>query len=222
MGFASQGMPVGRTTLLEAVCILLTNIGEQPVDSLEGEQVQDSRIAERTILEFHKEGQTRGWSWNREYQFPFERDLTTGEVVIPANVISFAVNPYWYDGRFVPRGQRIYDKVQRSYQIPAEAAPIPADVTWLLPWDESPESFNRYATIRAARVFAARALAASDAVSYTALDEQAALAELLRVEAQQSQPNSLTGGPGFSPFPTYSPGMGLIGRRSAAGANYGF
>jgi len=39
-----------------------------------------------------------------------------------------------------------------------------------------------------------------------------ALVELQRVELEQAQPNSLTGGPGLRPFPTYSPGLGLLGR----------
>jgi hypothetical protein len=53
----------------------------------------------------------------------------------------------------------------------------------------------------------------SDSIfKYTAVDEQAALVELQRVELEQTQANSLTGGPGLRPFPTYSPGLGLLGR----------
>ena len=65
MGLANQGVTPGRTKLLEAVNTLLENIGEMPVDTLDNQQVQDARVAERTILEFHREGQLRGWSWNR-------------------------------------------------------------------------------------------------------------------------------------------------------------
>ena len=53
MGLANQSRTPGRTTQLEAVGIQLENIGEQPVDSLENEQIQDARVAERTLLEFH-------------------------------------------------------------------------------------------------------------------------------------------------------------------------
>ena len=54
MGIANQAVTPGRTTLLNAVNVLLENIGEQPINSLETEQVMDARVAERTLLEFHK------------------------------------------------------------------------------------------------------------------------------------------------------------------------
>jgi hypothetical protein len=210
MGLANQGVTPGRTTLLDGVNTLLTNIGEQPVDSLERQQVHDAWIAESTLLEFHREGQLRGWSWNREEAYPFERDAVTKEVVVPSNVISFAVNQYQWDGRFIVRGQRVYDLWQRSYKIEDGIAPIHADVVWLLPWDDSPEAFNRWTVIRSARVFATRVLGSDSTIRYTALDEQAALTELMRTELAQAQPNSLTGGPGLRPFPTYQPGWGLM------------
>jgi hypothetical protein len=210
MGLSNQGKTPGRTTLLEAVNTLLQNIGEQPVDTLDNQQIQDARIAESTILEFHREGQVRGWSWNREEAYPFERDKVSGEVVVPGNVVNFTVNPYQWDGRFIVRGQRVYDLWERSYKIDETLTPIHADVVWLLQWDESPEAFNRWTTIRAARVFSARVLGSESVVRYTALDEQAALTELMRVEIDQAQPNSLTGGPSLRPFPTYEAGRGLI------------
>jgi hypothetical protein len=209
MGSAQQAAIPGRTTLLDAVNVLLTNIGEMPVDSLENQQIQDARIAERTLLEFAKEGQIRGWSWNTEQAYPFDRNSATGEITVPASVISWLVDPYHLDGRYVLRGTRVYDKKNRSYQIASTDAPIKADVVWLLPWDDSPEAFNRWTTIRAARVFASRMLGSDSLINYTAVDEQAALTELMRVEYEQAQPNSLTGGPFSGPRPTYSAEFGL-------------
>ena len=56
MGLVQQCDP-GRTTLLGTVNVLLTNIGEQP-SRLDNEQIQDARVAQQTLLEFHKDGQT--------------------------------------------------------------------------------------------------------------------------------------------------------------------
>ena len=207
MGLVQQRMTPGRTTLLGAVNVLLTNIGEQPVDNLDNEQIQDARVAQQTLLEFHKDGQTRGWSWNTEKAYPFAPDPVTGGVEVPTNAVSWAVNPYKLNGRYILRGSRVYDKLDRTYQI---ATTIEADVIWLLSWDESPEAYNRWTTIRAARVFAARMLGDQALVQYTAVDEQAALNELQQVEYAQAQPNSLTGGPGMVPVPTYTPELGLM------------
>lgn len=207
MGLVQQRMTPGRTTLLGAVNVLLTNIGEQPVDNLDNEQIQDARVAQETLLEFHKDGQTRGWSWNTEKAYPFDPDPVTGGVEVPPNAVSWAVNPYKLNGRYILRGSRVYDKLNRTYQI---ADTIEADVIWLLSWDESPEVYNRWTTIRAARVFAARMLGDEALVKYTAIDEQGALNELQQVEYAQAQPNSLTGGPGMVPVPTYTPELGLM------------
>lgn len=212
MSLASQGVTPGRTTLLEAVNVCLQNIGEQPVNNLESQQVVEASTALRTILEFHKEGQTRGWSWNTELGYEFLKDISTNEIRVPANVVSFAPDAYRWAGRFQLRGQRVYDKEKRTYVLGVDVPSLEADVVWLLPWDESPEAFNRWVTIRSARVFSGRVLGDSSSFQYTALDEQAALVELQRVEIEQAQPNSLTGGPGLRPFPTYSPGTGLLGR----------
>ena len=78
MGLTQQAKAQGGPSLLDAVNVCLENIGEQPVDNLDNEQIQDARVAQRTILEIHKEGQTKGWSWNAEYGYPFQRDSNTG------------------------------------------------------------------------------------------------------------------------------------------------
>lgn len=212
MGLANQGVTPGRTTLLEAVNICLQNIGEQPVNSLENQQIVEATMAERTILEFHKEGQTRGWSWNTEYGYEFVKNNATNKMVVPANVVSWAPDAYEWDGRFQLRGQTVYDKEKRTSILGSDITTLKADVVWLLPWDECPEAFNRWITIRSARVFSDRVLSSDSIFKYTAVDEQAALVELQRVELEQAQANSLTGGPGLRPFPTYSPGLGLLGR----------
>ena len=174
MGVANQAVTPGRTTLLDAVNICLQNIGEQPVNTLESQQIV--------------------------------------EAVVPANVVSWAPDPYEWAGRFQLRGQTVYDLEKHTSVLSSEISSIKADVVWLLPWDECPEAFNRWTTIRSARVFSDRVLSSDSIFKYTAMDEQAALVELQRVEIEQAQANSLTGGPGLRPFPTYSPGLGLLGR----------
>ena len=211
MGFANQSKTPGKTTLLEAVNICLQNIGEPPVNTLENQQLVEAMMAETTILEFHKEGQIRGWSWNREELYPFTKNASN-EIEVPTNVVSWSPDAYEWAGRFQLRGQRVYDTENRTYAITdSDISEVKADVTWLLTWDECPEAFNRWITIRSARVFSDRVLSDDSIFKYTALDESNALTELQRVELEQSDANSLTDGPGLNPFSTYSPGLGLLG-----------
>ena len=115
-------------------------------------------MAETTILEFHKEGQSRGWSWNTEELFPFSKNASN-EIEVPTNVVSWSPDSYEWAGRFQLRGQRVYDTENRTYAITdTTISELKADVTWLLTWDECPEAFNRWVTIRSARVFSDRVL----------------------------------------------------------------
>lgn len=217
MGLTNQALTPGRTTLLEAVNILLENIGEAPISTLENEQIGDARSAERALLEAHKEGQSEGWSWNREIQYPFHKDLTTKEIEVPANVVSFFPDPYATARRFVLRGQKVYDTWVRSTQLEDDIAVVYADVVWMLPWDDVPEVFNRWVTIKAARVFSDRVMTSDALFRYTVADEKAARAALESMEHHTNEYNILTDGRGLRPFPTYSPGMGLATRRQGGG-----
>ena len=214
MSLDAQSTAQGRTGLLDAVNICLENIGEQPVDTLDNEQIQDARVAQRTCLEVHKEGQTKGWSWNTDFSYPFARDSVTGEIRVPQEVVGFSVNRYQYNGRFQLRGQRVYDLLKRTYIIDSQVTELAADVIWLLSWDDVPEAFNRWVTIRAARIFSDRSLGSEALFKYTAKDESDAKAELERIEMEQEQANMLTGS---YAFPTYEPNRGLMNRRVANG-----
>lgn len=221
MGLENQSKTPGRTTLLEAVNVCLENIGEAPVDSLETQQVAEARIAERTLLEFHKEGQAQGWCWNTEDNYLFTKDVSSQEIVVPANVVRWSPDPYTWAGRFQLRGQKVYDRTNRTTKLGADITELEANVVFLLSWDDCPEPFNRWVTIRSARVFSDRVLSSDSIFKYTAKDELDALTELKRMEAENVQANVLTGGPGLAPFPTYSPGHGLIRRLMGGGVRVG-
>ncbi len=93
MGIENQAVTPGRTTLLDAVNVLLENIGEQPVNTLEDEQIIDARIAERTLLEFLKDGQVKGWSWHTEFAYEFSQDLPTNKIQVPEPGVHFPMDP---------------------------------------------------------------------------------------------------------------------------------
>ena len=93
---------------------------------------------------------------------------------------------------------------------------LSADVIWLLAWNSVPEAYNRWVTIRAARIFSDRSLGSEALFKYTVKDEQDAQAVLERVEMEQESPNMLSGN--YS-FPTYQPSSGLMNRRVSIGSS---
>lgn len=214
MGSANQAVIPGRTTLLDAVNVCLSNVGEQAVNTLDDPQLAEVSMAERIVLEYHKEGQTRGWAWNSEEAATFAKDLASGTITVPANVISWSADRYQWAGRYQLRGQVVYDSELRTTLL-TDVTSLDADVVVLLPWDQSPEPFNRWITIRSARVFAARLLTSDSLNSYTKQDEYDALVQLERLESAAQKPNILTDGPGLTPFRSYSPAFGSLGRRGA-------
>ena len=216
MNTAEQARIPGRTTLLEAVNTLLSNIGEAPVATLESEQVVEAHVAKVTLLETHKEAQTRGWGWNTEHcvRYPVQADRT---LKVPGNLVRWALVPEIYKRRFVLRGQKVFDRHTNSFTLGDDVQEVVADVVVLLPWDECPECFNRYATIRASRVFAGRLVTDDTLFRFTAMDEQQAWAELERMEAENEQPNILWDGPRMFPIPTYNPGAGLLRNGTGVG-----
>jgi hypothetical protein len=77
--------------------------------------------------------------------------------------------------------------------------------------------FNRWATIRAARVFSNRAVGNTTTYQLTQSDEDQAWADLLRVDTEQAQPNAITGEKSWA---TFRPDMGLGRRRSGSGGGW--
>ena len=55
-----------KMTELEAVNVLLTTIGEAPVNTLTGNQVTDVTIARQVLNEVSREVQSQGWYFNTE------------------------------------------------------------------------------------------------------------------------------------------------------------
>lgn len=218
VGQAQQAATPGRTTLTEGVNILLETIGEMPVSSIENTTASEVWVASRALLEVHKEGQTRGWGWNTDYGFPFPVN-SRRELHLPTNVVRWVPDRYEWGRRFQQRGQRVWDREAMNYRLPLEVKEVRADVVWLLPWDDCPEQFNRWAITRGARVFGARVLGNESLVKFSLKDESDAMLELQRMESENEQWNLLTDGPGMPlrAFPTYQPGRSLVERNVARG-----
>lgn len=199
---------------------MLEVIGEAPVNALEGSQVGEAHQAAANLREFHRDGQARGWTWNRERSFPFVPEIDADgfrAITVPANLAVFNVadRARWGD-RFVLRGQRVYDTQGHSYFMPDGLQVLEANVVWFLSWDDCPEIYNRWALARAARAFAGRALGDQSSPRLAALEEQAALAQLEAAEAEQAQANWLTNG--TPAWPTFRPVEGLGRNIGWAGA----
>ncbi len=189
------------TSKLKAVNILLSVIGEAPVNNLTPPLTGDASLAERVLDEISTEVQSSGWSWNTRIYDSIPLDAN-GHSTLADSTLAVRFNPLSYPSqRFVLRGTKLYDKQKSTYDLRGSlvvamtgtVSNLIAEVIEELDWDSIPETGRRYIMIRGARIFANRAVTSSSIESYTADDEQQALITLKRTEDLAQNHNFISG-----------------------------
>lgn len=178
------------TTELEAVNTLLGTIGEAPVSTLVGVQAADVLMAQAVLLEVSRAVQSLGWHCNTEEEFPLVPDennnlqFPTNALHLDPSVVRYAQGEY----DLVQRGGKLYDRLNHTFEFDTT---IYVDITFLLAFEDLPEAFRRYITIKAARIFADRAVGAETMHTYTLRDEQEAWVALKHAESDTADLNIL-------------------------------
>ena len=173
-----------RGTELESVNVILSTIGESPLNSLSGSLPVDGTVAKNVLSEISREVQSAGWHFNTHYKATLTRD-TNNKIPVGTNVVRVELDP-----NLVPKAD--YDLVQRDGFLFNMAKNTDIfdrnfeDVTQvlLLPFNEIPEQAKRYITIRSARVFHDRTLGANTLHKFSQEDEKQALSILRNAEAR--------------------------------------
>lgn len=137
-------MSINPQTELEAVNIILSSVGEDPVNAL---GTDTSGRAEEVLNEVLREIQSRGWHFNSEddYEVSVASD---GSVTLAANVAQFDL-PVSSTRDVVMRGRRLYDKVSHSY-TDFDPGVLKGSIIFVLPWDELPPAARPYFVMEAA------------------------------------------------------------------------
>ena len=161
---------------LAAVNIILSTIGEAPVNTLIGTLPLSASIASAALNEQANAVQLDGYWYNTDTNVTLPLDAN-GNVWLPANVAKVEINRQRYAGKeIVMRPQlngqnQLYDRRNQTYNF-ADLVTVIADrIVYILDWSQLPESAKRYMTIRAARIFADRWVGAETVHQFTAADE---------------------------------------------------
>lgn len=170
-------------TELEAVNILLTTIGEAPVNTLTGNQVTDVSIANQVLNEVSREVQSQGWHFNTEQRVPLTPN-SNSQIPIPANV-SRIDTPYF---NAVVKSEKLFDLTERSYTF---TDVVYADIVYYQDFVELPDVAKRYITVRAARIFSDRMLNSETIHKMTSRDEELALINLREYEGDTADFNMM-------------------------------
>lgn len=165
------------STKLEAVNIMLSTIGESPVNSLSSGLV-DAELAETILNDTSRVVQSEGWNFNREYNLGITPTLS-GEIILPNNILraDAVYEPYSKD--LVQRGDRMYDKKEHTFKINDT---VELDIVVELEYEDLPEVAKRYIAIKAARLFQARVLGSETLHGFTQEEETQAFYSLREFE----------------------------------------
>ena len=171
-----------NTSILEAVNIILSAIGEAPVNTLTGTLPIDATQANNLLNEITRETQAAGWHFNSFYDYTLSLD-TDSKIPLAENImrVDLDINKYspaTYN--VIKRGSFLFNKKGNTFTFDKA---LDAEVILYLPFDELPENARRYITIRAARIFQDRLLGAGTLHKFGVVNEMNALAILKQEEA---------------------------------------
>jgi len=179
-------MALVPTTKLEAVNACLSNIGEAPVASLTGLQV-DAQVASSIIDEVSREVQAHGWHWNSEVH-TLKPDINS-EIKLPANTLRVDTVQDDIATDVIQRGMKLYDRKDNKYTF---TKALKLALTVGLDFDDIPEAARRYITVRSIRLFQERVLGSDSLSKFNRSDEQQAWALLQHEEADTGDYNVIT------------------------------
>jgi hypothetical protein len=170
-------------TELEAVNVLLTTIGEAPVNTLDGNQVTDVSIAKQVLNEVSREVQAQGWHFNTEQDIELTPNIS-GDIAIPADTARIDAQ----DFNTVVREDKLFNLADRTFTF---ASKIKVDIVYYQDFSVLPQQAKKYITTRAARIFSDRLLNSESIHKMTSRDEQRALIDLKEFEGDTGDYNMM-------------------------------
>ena len=203
---------ISPTSEIEAVNIMLSTIGEAPINSFE-ESSADIAIARNTLAEVSKAVQLEGWQWNMEDNYPLVPDVMSHKIRLNPSIVRVHFREP-DDREYTIRGGYLYDRINHTFEFP-EDFKVLVTITLFLSFNEIPEAARRYIIIRAARVFQERVVGSGTLHDFTQMDEARARADLMAEERKSDRPNILKGT--LPPTGTWNPLYTLMNRGGRQG-----
>lgn len=163
-------------TELQAVNEILASVGQAPVTTLD-QTNPDVAIAYDTLTQVSREVQAEGWTFNKEYEYPFTPD-TNNEIVIPNNVLQLDLTPDYKDQDTVRRNGKLYDRTNHTFIWTDDE--VLCDVVWYFDWVDLPIPIKDYIVARAATITSSRIV--GDSTQYQMLQQREAYCRAMALE----------------------------------------
>jgi hypothetical protein len=176
------------TTELQAVNIMLSAIGESPVNSITSTTNVDVSVAKNILNETSMSVQTMGWNFNTIYNKATTLDnnnkipLASNTIQVDANITNFRYMNLTY------RNGYLYD-MDNDTDVFTIAPSV--DIVTAEQFESLPEYARRYITTKAARRFAARFVGAGELVKMAEQDENEAYVAFQQADSRNADLNIL-------------------------------
>ena len=172
-----------RMTKLQAVNMMLTTIGEQPIENLNDKAgLQDASIAEEILNNTSRQVQSKGWVFNMEYDKIIALD-NNDEAVLGDSYLRVDTSSKVRSSKtdIVERDGKLYDRVKKTYKFD-DAVTI--DIVKYISFDALPEIARRYISVKASRIFHDRVVGSGELHRFFQEDELSAWSDLLEYQSE--------------------------------------
>ena len=189
-----------KKELKKAINIMLTSIGEQPIQNVDDKAgLSDASIAETILLNTSRAVQSRGWIFNTDLDWTLTPNQM-GEITIDDTILRVDTTTRLRDADtdIVERGRKLYDRKKNTSTFPLTSK-VKVDLVKYLNFHDLPEPAKRYITIRSARIFQDRVLSSTNIHGFQLQDEQQAYIELQDYHAETADFNI------FDNYDTFAP-----------------
>ncbi|WP_296332915.1 hypothetical protein [Veillonella sp. LMAG:90] len=183
--FILKGITMILTPLtpLDAVNEILSAIGEAPVDTIEDSGNIDVDNAYRILKSVNRQVQIDGYTFNTISSYPLIPDRFTKEIAWDSTLLRVSTT----EGNFLRnRGGLVYDVTNNTDKFDGQ---IEVEAIVLVPFEELPEAFREYITIKSARLFATRYLGDELAMNALMQEEQIAKIAVFNYELDLEKPS---------------------------------
>lgn len=177
------------TSKLEAVNVMLSSIGEAPVNSLSS-GLLDAELAETILNNANREVQSKGWHFNTENGYPLTPDNVTKQITLPSNTLGVDGDVQSTKLDIAQRSGKLYNRVGHTFTFDNA---VKVTMILLLDFEDIPEVARRYIALRAARVFQDRTIGSSELHGFQQRDEMEAKLELDEQENRDADYNIFNG-----------------------------
>lgn len=178
------------TTELQAINIMLSVIGEAPVNSITGTTSVDVSTAKNLLDETSMSVQSQGWHFNTHENYKNLALDQNSKIPLPSNCVKVDASKNFRYINVTLRNGFLYNLETHTdvFTIVPEV-----DIVLVQQFEQLPEYARQYITQKAARRFAARFLGDAQIVQLIGNDENEALMSFHQADSQQADVNMLEG-----------------------------